>query len=143
MVDRGDGVGSVVVGDRATGEPIYRCGQCPPCRAGRYNVCRQIGFHGLMADGGMAAWRSSLSEFTIGRAIALRLAADGADIAEKLGGHLGLGKGQALEQYAAGIPLGRGQIPEEVAAFVSYMAGPDSAYMTGQSVVIDGGLVMR
>ncbi|GAA4081906.1 acetoin reductase [Actinomadura miaoliensis] len=61
----------------------------------------------------------------------------------KLGAHLGLGKGQALERYAAGIPLGRVQTPEDVAAFVSYLAGPDSDYMTGQSVMIDGGLVMR
>jgi meso-butanediol dehydrogenase/(S,S)-butanediol dehydrogenase/diacetyl reductase len=64
-------------------------------------------------------------------------------IDDKLGGHLGLGKGQALEKYAAGIPLGRVQTPEDVAAFVSYLAGPDSDYMTGQSVMIDGGLVMR
>ncbi|MFF0793213.1 acetoin reductase [Streptomyces spiralis] len=64
-------------------------------------------------------------------------------IDEKLGGHLNLDKGQALKRYAAGIPLGRVQTPEDVAAFVSYLAGPDSDYMTGQSVLIDGGLVMR
>lgn len=33
--------------------------------------------------------------------------------------------------------------PEDVAAFVSYLAGPDSDYMTGQSGLIDGGLVYR
>lgn len=58
VVELGDGVDSVAVGDRVTVEPIYRCGQCPPCRTGLYNVCRSIGFHGLMADGGMA-------EFTV------------------------------------------------------------------------------
>lgn len=61
----------------------------------------------------------------------------------QLGGYLGLGRGEALQQYAAGIPLGRVQTPEDVAGFVSYLAGPDSDYMTGQSVMIDGGLVMR
>ncbi|HWN31217.1 MAG TPA: hypothetical protein VNP03_00660 [Pseudonocardia sp.] len=30
----------------------------------------------------------------------------------------------------------------DVAGFVSYLAGPDSDYMTGQSVMIDGGIVM-
>jgi (R,R)-butanediol dehydrogenase/meso-butanediol dehydrogenase/diacetyl reductase len=58
VIDVGAGVASVEVGDRVTVEPVYRCGACPPCQAGLYNVCRKIGFHGLMADGGMA-------EFTV------------------------------------------------------------------------------
>jgi meso-butanediol dehydrogenase/(S,S)-butanediol dehydrogenase/diacetyl reductase len=64
-------------------------------------------------------------------------------IDEKLGGYLDLPKGEALKRYAGGIPLGRVQTPEDVASFVSYLAGPDSDYMTGQSVMIDGGVVMR
>jgi meso-butanediol dehydrogenase/(S,S)-butanediol dehydrogenase/diacetyl reductase len=63
-------------------------------------------------------------------------------IDEKLGERLGLAKGQAMEQYAQLIALGRVQTPEDVAGFVSYLAGPDSNYMTGQSVMIDGGIVM-
>ncbi|OFJ53894.1 2,3-butanediol dehydrogenase [Mycolicibacterium grossiae] len=43
-------------GDRVAVEPIYRCGHCGPCAAGNYNVCAQIGFHGLMSDGGMAEY---------------------------------------------------------------------------------------
>ncbi|AOY69723.1 acetoin reductase [Arthrobacter sp. TES] len=39
------------------------------------------------------------------------------------------------------IALGRYQTPEDVAAFVSFLAGPDSNYLTGQSVLIDGGMV--
>jgi meso-butanediol dehydrogenase / (S,S)-butanediol dehydrogenase / diacetyl reductase len=45
-------------------------------------------------------------------------------IDEKLGAYLGLGKGEALEQYAAGILLGRVQTPDDVARFVSYLAAP-------------------
>lgn len=51
--------------------------------------------------------------------------------------------GQATRQAVDGVPLGRMQRPEDVASLVSYLAGPDSDYMTGQSVVIDGGMVMR
>ncbi|HEX4250240.1 MAG TPA: SDR family oxidoreductase, partial [Pseudonocardia sp.] len=40
------------------------------------------------------------------------------------------------------IALGRVQTPDDVAGFVSYLAGGDSDYMTGQSVMIDGGIVM-
>jgi meso-butanediol dehydrogenase/(S,S)-butanediol dehydrogenase/diacetyl reductase len=36
-----------------------------------------------------------------------------------------------------------GQTPEDVAAFVSFLAGPDSDYMTGQAPLIDGRLVYR
>ncbi|MFP5022078.1 acetoin reductase [Pseudonocardia phyllosphaerae] len=60
----------------------------------------------------------------------------------QMGERSGAAKGETLKQYAAGIPLGRVQTAEDVAAFVSYLAGPDSDYMTGQSVMIDGGVVM-
>lgn len=43
----------------------------------------------------------------------------------------------------AGILLGRAETPEDVAALVSYLAGLDSDYMTGQSPLIDGGIVYR
>lgn len=53
-------VGAGVTGwredDRVAVEPIYKCGHCGPCAAGNYNVCQQIGFHGLMSDGGMAEY---------------------------------------------------------------------------------------
>ncbi len=51
--------------------------------------------------------------------------------------------GESYEKFVGGIALGRAQTPEDVAAFVSYLAGPDSDYMTGQAPMIDGGLVYR
>ena len=38
------------------------------------------------------------------------------------------------------IPLGRFGQPEDVAAAVAFLASPDSSYITGQVLVIDGGL---
>lgn len=55
----------------------------------------------------------------------------------------GAASGETFKQYCAGIALGRPEYPEDVAAFVSYLAGPDSDYMTGQAVLIDGGMVYR
>jgi (R,R)-butanediol dehydrogenase/meso-butanediol dehydrogenase/diacetyl reductase len=52
----GAGVTGWREGDRVAVEPIYKCGHCGPCAAGNYNVCQQIGFHGLMSDGGMAEY---------------------------------------------------------------------------------------
>ncbi|WP_266206226.1 acetoin reductase [Pontibacter kalidii] len=51
--------------------------------------------------------------------------------------------GETYKKYVEGIALGRAETPEDVAAFVSFLAGPDSDYMTGQAPLIDGGLVYR
>ncbi|WP_339110087.1 SDR family oxidoreductase [Thioclava sp. GXIMD4216] len=61
-------------------------------------------------------------------------------IDEKLGAEEGLAKGEALRKYAGSIMLGRVSEPEDVAKYVSYLASDDSDYMTGQSVMIDGGI---
>lgn len=39
------------------------------------------------------------------------------------------------------IPMGRVEQPEEVAAVVSFLAGPDSRYMTGQAINVTGGMI--
>lgn len=51
--------------------------------------------------------------------------------------------GATYKKYVEGIALGRAETPEDVAAFVSFLAGPDSDYMTGQAPLIDGGMVYR
>lgn len=56
VTEVGTGVTTVAEGDRVAIEPIYRCGHCRPCKAGQYNLCTTIGFHGLMSDGGMAEY---------------------------------------------------------------------------------------
>lgn len=50
-------------------------------------------------------------------------------------------KGESMKAMAAGIALGRVSTGEDVAKLVSYLAGPDSDYMTGQSVLVDGGMI--
>lgn len=49
-------------------------------------------------------------------------------------------EGTSDTAYSEAILMGRVSVPEDVAKFVSYLASPDSDYMTGQSVMIDGGI---
>jgi 3-oxoacyl-[acyl-carrier protein] reductase len=42
----------------------------------------------------------------------------------------------------AQIPLARFGDPEDIAAAVSFLAGPESKYITGQTLTVDGGMVM-
>lgn len=51
--------------------------------------------------------------------------------------------GEAFEMYTAAIKLGRYQEPKDVASLVSFLASEDSNYITGQSILTDGGLVYR
>lgn len=44
-----------------------------------------------------------------------------------------------VPQDSSLIPLGRAGSPQDVASAVSFLVGPDSAYITGQSLTVDGG----
>jgi (R,R)-butanediol dehydrogenase / meso-butanediol dehydrogenase / diacetyl reductase len=48
----GSGVTNVGEGDRVAVEPYLVCGQCSACAAGRYNICRKLGFVGLAGQQG-------------------------------------------------------------------------------------------
>ncbi len=50
--------------------------------------------------------------------------------------------GEAWKRRTAVVPMGRPQTPDDVAGLALYLCSPDSDYMTGQAVNIDGGLIM-
>jgi (R,R)-butanediol dehydrogenase/meso-butanediol dehydrogenase/diacetyl reductase len=57
VVELGEGVDDIAIGDRVAVEPIFSCGQCAPCREGLYNLCEDLGFVGLSGGaGGFAAF---------------------------------------------------------------------------------------
>jgi len=51
--------------------------------------------------------------------------------------------GEAMENFSAGIPLGRVSTPEDIAGTVDFLLSPASDYMTGQCLMIDGGMIMQ
>jgi 3-oxoacyl-[acyl-carrier protein] reductase len=46
------------------------------------------------------------------------------------------------EQVAASYPLGRLGVPDDVAGAVAFLLGDDASWITGQTLVIDGGLTL-
>lgn len=51
--------------------------------------------------------------------------------------------GPVLDSYLEEIPLGRVGEPNEVAALVRFLIGPESSYVNGQNISIDGGQSVR
>lgn len=64
-------------------------------------------------------------------------------IAQKVADENGQSLEWGLQQWAKSVVLGRISEPEDVAACISYLASPDSDYMTGQALIIDGGMVFN
>lgn len=50
--------------------------------------------------------------------------------------------GQAMDEFSAGILKGRTATPADITGTTTFLASRDSDYMTGQIVMIDGGMVL-
>jgi NAD(P)-dependent dehydrogenase (short-subunit alcohol dehydrogenase family) len=53
------------------------------------------------------------------------------------------GQGDALKAMEKTVPMGRVGCPEEIANTVLWLCSDAASYVTGQSISVDGGLVMR
>jgi 3-oxoacyl-[acyl-carrier protein] reductase len=98
------------------------------------------GYRGLTVYG---ATKAALDGFT--RALARELGSRGITVNSVAPGYLrtemshGLDEGQ-LDQIARRTPMGRLGEPSDVARAVLFLTDPDNNYLTGQVVVVDGGL---
>ena len=50
---------------------------------------------------------------------------------------------EAFEGIVKGIPLGRAGTPEECATVIAFLAGAESSFLTGETIEINGGALMR
>jgi len=55
--------------------------------------------------------------------------------------HDGLSEQDIAELIDRTVPMGRQGLPEEMAAAVAFLASADASYITGQTLLVDGGLL--
>lgn len=53
------------------------------------------------------------------------------------------GQGEALKAMEKSVPMGRAGRPEEIANAVLWLCSDAASYVTGQSISVDGGFIMR
>lgn len=115
-------------------------------RSGRIiNITSVVGIAGNGGQTNYAASKAGMIGLT--KALAKEIASRGVTVNAVAPGFIASDMTAALSEdilkkAIEAIPLGRQGAPEDVAKAVAFLASDDAAYITGQVLVVDGGMVM-
>jgi 3-oxoacyl-[acyl-carrier protein] reductase len=115
-------------------------------RSGRIiNITSVVGIIGNAGQANYAASKAGLIGLT--KSVAKELAGRGVLVNAVAPGYIETDMTSDLPDAArtalmSNIALGRLGRPEDIAPAVRFLAGPGAAYITGQTLVVDGGMVM-
>jgi 3-oxoacyl-[acyl-carrier protein] reductase len=106
------------------------------------NIASIIGISGNMGQINYAASKAAVIGFT--KTLALESAAKNITVNAVAPGFIKSEMtdkipADAMEKVIARIPMGKLGEPEDIASIVSYLAGPEAAYLTGQVISVNGG----
>ena len=110
------------------------------------NISSVVGLLGNAGQANYAASKAGIIGFTksvarevAGRGITVNAVAPGYVETELTGSLSKIIKGQIMGQ----VPMGRFGKPQEIAEVVAFLAGDGAGYVTGQTISVDGGMVMQ
>jgi 3-oxoacyl-[acyl-carrier protein] reductase len=110
------------------------------------NISSVVGLLGNAGQANYAASKAGIIGFTksvarevAGRGITVNAVAPGYVETELTGSLSENIKGQIMGQ----VPMGRFGKPQEIAEVVAFLAGDGAGYVTGQTISVDGGMVMQ
>ena len=106
------------------------------------NMSSMIGISGNMGQSNYAASKAAVIGFT--KSLALESAAKNITVNAIAPGFIKSDMSAKIpsditEKIIERIPMGRFGEPEDIASIVSYLAGPDAGYLTGQVIGVNGG----
>ena len=50
---------------------------------------------------------------------------------------------EGVAAFGQNVPLGRSGVPEDIAAVYAFLASAEAGYVTGQTILVDGGVTLQ